>query len=115
MNERAMTLVHVTSMWAREPGRENRWVPSYPVAVKTGPVGEMLEEAFWRTNRDDRPLRNSVCSTTAGDLMRVDGRYFLVERCGFKEVSEAEACKIRTLTSRETSWGYDDMKQNGFI
>lgn len=88
----------------------------YNVTVPTGATAEeTLGAAFCLTNADDRPLHDSVCSTTAGDIMVLDTQYYLVERVGFRPVTVAEATQSQQLTSRDTSFGYDFMVKNNLI
>jgi hypothetical protein len=74
-----------------------------------------LEEAFVITNQDDRPCAKNICSTAAGDLMILDGQAYLVEGVDYYPVTEAEAEAIKKLTTRETGWGYADLKRNNLI
>jgi peptidoglycan biosynthesis protein MviN/MurJ (putative lipid II flippase) len=38
-----------------------------------------LANAFMVTNMDDRPFGNKVCATTCGDLLELDGNFYLIE------------------------------------
>lgn len=91
-------------------------LPSYTVKVFSYADPLLcLRDAFRSTNCDNRPHSNSLCSTSAGDVMSLDGRFWLIEPVGFKELNLREFDTICDLTSRDTSFGYDDLKRSGLI
>ena len=86
----------------------------YEVEVTNkGTIEAMLEAAFEQTNLDNRPLGNQVCSTSAGDIMTLGGKHYLVLNMGYQPLSLEESMQIQKLDSRDTSMGYDWLvKQN---
>jgi hypothetical protein len=85
---------------------------AYQVEVDDVPVRQMLSLAWEQTNRDHRPLGKMVCSTTMGDLMLAEGKYFLVDAAGFKEFTPEQALKWQRLDSRDASMGFDWVAKN---
>jgi len=114
-------VVKIISIWSKISGLEGRLMGrnhnyEYEVTVTAAAdVEDTLEAAFCATNADDRPNGNRVCSTTAGDIMVLDGQHYLVEPHGYREITEAESAQIQTLTSSDTSFGYDFMANRGLI
>ena len=96
-------------------GIVSRWTDnfSYSVEVPAGTVPAMLSNAWAKTNRDDRPLGNKVCSTSIGDLLIVDGRHFIVEPFGFTEVSAADAEAWKLVPERDAHFGFTDAVESG--
>jgi len=111
---RAMRIVTIISLWSNL-----RWhAPAirYDVLAQGSDVDATLEDAFSVTKRPGRPMRGRACSTTAGDLMVLDGRHYLVEPQGFHELTDAEAqAIIEELSPLDTSWGYDWLANNDLI
>jgi hypothetical protein len=115
-----MTMKHVTimSIWTKRNAADEPFTYSLPIIL---PLAELDEEqaalgaAFAATNNDDRPHGRQCCSTSAGDIMIVDGKYFLVEGHGFEPITFEQSVQIRHLTSRETSFGLQDMLDNGLV
>lgn len=112
---RAEAIVTIVSIWSKWEGlegklhgRDKNFV--YDVRVPREASQEAtLENAFCLTNRDDRPWGARCCSTTAGDVMFLDGEYYLVAGCGFEKLSLAQFEAIEALSSRDTSFGLDFM------
>ncbi len=92
----------------------SRWTDNftYTVEVNAGEPAAMLEQAFAMTNRDNRPLGNKVCSTSVGDLLSVDGRRYVVEPCGFVEVTAEQAEAWKKLDSRDAHMGFNWVQQH---
>ncbi len=107
------TTVKIISIWSKIDGLEGRLSHrdhnvEYEVEVPTGSTrAETLEAAYDLTNRDDRPMGNQACSTTAGDIMVLDGQHVLVAPAGFTAITEAQSKAIQALTSSDTSLGMD--------
>ena len=74
-----------------------------------------MENAYALTNRDDRPMGRQACSTTAGDIMVLGDRHYLVEGCGFRPITLAQSSMIQQLTSRDTSFGFEFMVKQGLL
>lgn len=107
-------VVIICSIWTRRNATD---VPArYTVRV---PVGETptqtLEHAFVLTNRDDRPHGRSVCSTSVGDIMQLEGAHYFVDLVGFKEITPAQSLAIQRLTSRDTGMGWDWLVEKGLV
>jgi hypothetical protein len=121
MNKSTVAKVVVTSIWSKIEGAEGRLMGRdknvvYPVIVKRGETAEdTLENAFVKTNADDRPFGTTCCSTTAGDIMKLDGQDYLVGIFGFHAITADEAAQIAKLSSRDTSFGYDFLVKRGLI
>lgn len=120
MNETATlpseSQVTIISIWSKAPeiGRHDN--VTYPVTVIAGASDiETLEEAFNVTNRDTRPWANKVCSTSAGDIMVINGDHYLVEGHGFRKLTAEQSAKIQTLTSRDTSFGFEFMVKHNIL
>ena len=113
--------VQIISIWSKIDGLEGRLSKrdhnvEYAVEVELGAsVEETLENAYAATNRDDRPMGRTACSTTAGDIMVLDGTHYFVEGCGFRALTVEESAKIQALTSRDTSCGYAFLTSRGLI
>lgn len=113
--------VQIISVWSKIDGLEGRLLGrdknvEYTVEVEAGRTAEeTLENAFALTNRDDRPMGRKACSTSAGDIMVLDGTHYFVEGCGFRALTAEESVKIQALTSRDTSGGYDFLTSRGLI
>jgi hypothetical protein len=97
--------VTIFSLWTKAAKNHVKAV-RYSVQVPAGrtPQGT-LENAFKLTNRDDR--RDTVCSTSAGDLMLLDGQAYLVEFGGYHPLTEAEMTAVLALWPIDTTFGYD--------
>lgn len=107
----ANVLVKVISIWSKMTGAEAALLKrtenhEYTVGVRKGATADhTLEHAFHATNRDDRPHGTTACSTSAGDILVLDGQHYLVEGSGFRAITEAQSTAIQALTSRDTSMG----------
>ena len=73
--------VTIISLWTRRTDGPDA-LHRYDISVSEQAIGEMLREAYERTNVDGRPM-SRVCSTTSGDLLVVDGVHYLVAAKGF--------------------------------
>jgi len=98
----------------------SRWTDNlvYSVTVAQGwgeTVEDALHSAFNLTNQDDRPLRKQVCSTSVGDLMIVNGEYWLVDRSGMKKLDEQQAIAWQQIDARDAHDGWDWCVQQGVI
>jgi hypothetical protein len=111
-----VSTVTIISIWSKAPeiDRPNNVV--YDVIVPTGDNHEdTLEAAFAMTNMDNRPMGNRACSTSAGDIMILNGEHYLVSRCGFTKLTLDQSEKIQKLTSRDTSFGLEFMLKHNII
>lgn len=107
-----VTIISIWSKWegleGKLRGRDQNF--EYTVEVPVGPTPEAtMDQAFILTNHDDRPHGNRCCSTTAGDIMVLDGQHYLVAGEGFTKLSPVQSEAIQKLTSRDTSFGLDFM------
>lgn len=110
---RGMKIVTIISLWSKL-----RWhAPAvrYDVLAQGSDVDATLENTFSVTNRPGRPMGRQACSTSAGDLMVLDGRHYLVEPQGFHELTDAEAQAIEELSPVDTWWGYDRLVKKHLI
>jgi hypothetical protein len=110
---RAKKIVTIISLWSTL-----RWpIPpvQYDVLAQDDDVASTLEDAFATTNMDGRPMGKQACATTAGDMMVLDGKHYLVEPSGFHKLTEAEAHAIAQLHVLQTCWGYERLVENRFI
>jgi len=82
--------VTIISLWTRRM-RGPEALHRYDVSVPVRPIREMLSEAYDQTNIDGRPMECSICATTSGDLMVVDGVYYLVATRGFRRLTSDQA------------------------
>ena len=90
--------VTIISIWSKAPEIGRNSNVAYTVEVPTQATAEAtLERAFALTNQDDRPMARGVCSTSAGDIMVLDGEHYLVESCGYHKLTLAESTKIFKL------------------
>ncbi len=116
-----MPIIKIISIWSKIPGGEGRRMNrsenfEYEVAVPPAATVEgTLDKAFILTNQDDRPHGNRCCSTSVGDVMVLEGRHYLVEGRGFKELTPQESAAVQALTSRDTSFGYEYLKKHYLI
>ena len=87
-NQKTKT-VTILSLWTRrrDPKRIHQYDVSVPAAQT---VEDILEAAYAETNRDGRPLAKVVCSTTAGDVMTLDGTHYLVAGTSFRLLTGEE-------------------------
>ena len=107
-----ITIISINSQ-SEQNGRPN---VQYDVEVeKQSSVNATLDAAFMLTNADNRPFGNSVCSTSTGDILIMNSRHYLVEGCGFKELTLSESLQIQKLTSRDTNFGYDFLVKQKLI
>lgn len=80
-----MKKVTIISFWSSLRGGK---AFRYEVLVPPGETAdETLEHAYSETNRDGRPYGKQACSTTAGDVMYLDGQHYLVEAHGLSSES----------------------------
>jgi hypothetical protein len=97
--------VTIISLWTRRvhgPGSRH----AYDVSIPGKPtVTEMLRDAYAITNMDGRPHGKQIWSTTSGDMMVVDGVYFLVASVGFHLLTRKEADQEIVLAD---SLGWDE-------
>jgi len=110
----ATAKVTVISIWSKDgPDSPN---PSYEVTVPRGKnEAKTLDAAFALTNRDDRPKRTEVCSTSAGDILVLDGTSYFVDWVGFKALTPAQAEAVQKLTSRDTGMGWEWLVQRHLV
>ena len=104
---RVMKVVTIISLWSAL-GRAAAPV-RYDVLAEDGDVETTLQDAYEYTNVDGRPMAKEACATTAGDMLVLDGRHYLVDPFGFHELTQAEAQKILKLSVLATRWGYDQL------
>lgn len=98
-------IITIISLWTRRfrgPTAFNQ----YDVEVAAAPtIGKMLQAAYVQTNLDGRPHGKHVCSTTTGDLMVLNGVYYLVAAQGFHQLTQEQAdheiVLANTLTPEE--------------
>lgn len=108
--------VTIISMHSRAYRPAPALPPQYTVEVERRDEAIItLDKAWELTNREDRPRAKEFCSTSAGDLMILDGQYYLVEGGSYHPLTPAEAEAAMKLTTRDTSWGYDDLKKHNLI
>ena len=116
--------VTIISIWSKIEGLEGRlagrtenfqYDVEVPIFVGEDTHEDLLEKAFELTNRDDRPHGNRCCSTTAGDIMVIEGNHYLVEMSGFHKLYLRESEAIQKLTSRDTSFGYKWLTSKNLI
>ena len=111
--------VTVTSIWSKrlpsdEPVR-------YTIEFDKGATDEeTLEIAFRQTNRVDgteliSTLGIKAPSSSMGDIFCLNGAFYMVDGCGFREITEAEYDKAVTLTSRDLGFGYEIAKKEGLL
>jgi hypothetical protein len=98
--------VTIYSLWTQDmPGHRtieySVRVPAAATAIDT------LDAAFALTNRDGRPRGREFLATWPGDVMRLNGQSYLVERGGYHALTQAEAEAVLQLHCRDTWWGYD--------
>ena len=109
----ATVTVTIISIFSKWPGPEGKLAGrdqnvEYSVEVPAGETPEAtLNAAYALTNMDDRPLGNKVCSTSAGDIMVLDGQHYFVDWEGFKKLTPKQSTAIQALTSRDTGMGWD--------
>lgn len=107
-----VTIISIWSKWegleGQLRGRDKNFTYDVEVPCEATPTAT-LENAFCLTNRDDRPNGNRCCSTTAGDIVVLDGQHYLVAGNGYTPLSPAQSEAIQKLTSRDTSFGLDFM------
>ena len=115
-NTLGTALVTIISIWSKAPeiGRHDNYTYTVQVPRASSAQGT-LEQAFLRTNVDDRPYGQECCSTTAGDMMLLDGKFYLVENTGFRFLTVPQAEAIKKLTSRDTSWGLEGLVKGGHV
>lgn len=113
---RAMKIVTIISLWSklRKPLPPPPPI-QYDVLAQDGDVATTLEDAYAVTNMDGRPMGRQAWATTTGDMMLLDGKHYLVEPHGFRELTDAEAQAIKQLDCRETCGGYDRLVENRLI
>lgn len=102
-NNKTTKIVTIISLWTRHV--HGSGVPhQYDVTVRIAPtVKAMLEAAFHRTNDDGYLRPPKVWSTTAGDLMVLDGTHYLVASRGFRRLTSEEVTQeITIVDSLET-------------
>jgi hypothetical protein len=105
VNRKTQT-VTIYSLWTKH--FPNHSTIEYSVKVPAAATTiDTLEKAFSRTNCQGRPRAGEFCSTTTGDVMELDGQYYLVEHIGFHALTQAEADAVIQLDCRDTCWGYD--------
>ncbi len=116
-----MKTVTIISIWSKIDGLEGKLHGrdqnfQYSVRVPEGATAQQtLENAFVATNVDNRPNGRRCCSTTAGDIMILDGIHYLVAGCGFTQISLAQSEAIQKLSSRDTSFGLPFMVKHCFV
>jgi hypothetical protein len=108
--------IEIISIWTKHTATDTPFKYNVEVLLSPGDSHvDLLDKAFMATNVDNRPHRMEVCSTTEGDLMKLDGQYYLVDDVGFSPVTAEEADKISKLTARETMWGLKDMRKHNLL
>lgn len=117
INSLPKTRVTIISIWNKltnNPPGEPAF--RYDILVPKGTRKETLDRAYGITNVDERPLPTQVCATTAGDVMILNGKYYLVDPIGFHPLTEAEAGKIeRELSPLQTTYGYAWLVKQGLL
>jgi hypothetical protein len=99
----AVTIISINSKIPNDPKYGSNKV--YTVLVpKSKYVQDVLEEAFMATNIDTRPFGTSVCSTSKGDILILDGQHWLCDRA-WTAITQEQSFQIQQLTSRDTSMG----------
>lgn len=95
----------------------SRWTDNltYQVPVQATTPERAVEEAFGLTNLDKRPHGNSVCATSVGDLLFVQGRYFVVEPVGCKEITAEQAIEWQKVDHRDAHMGFERCAREGLI
>jgi len=51
-------------------------------------------DAPWSENKNTRATTFSLRSTSAGDVLEQDSKFYVVESCGFRELSNEEAAGL---------------------
>jgi hypothetical protein len=74
-----------------------------------GTIEEKLERVFYWGQNDFQPLK--FPSLSVGDVVKVEGRNFLVKTCGFGELTEGELAKWVATPRRERSFPWVVEKQ----
>lgn len=97
-------VVKIISIWSKADGSGSNYVYSIVVPNASTPEG-VLENAFRLTNQDSRPQRHVCYSTSAGDIMVLNGQHYLVERTGYAKITREQSHAIQNLTSRDTAFG----------
>lgn len=107
--------VKIHSLWTKEV--ERSVAPSYTVTVPRGAtILETLENVFVATNIDSRPRGNEFCSTSSGDILEVQGAFFLVEGVGYSSLTTSQAMTlIEFHTSRDSGLGLDWLIKRGIL
>lgn len=111
-----MSTVTIISIRSKAPEIGRYENVQYDVSVPAGETSSRtLQFAFAATNHDQRPMARQACSTSVGDIMVLDGTHYLVDSDDFRTLTEQESEAIQKLTSRDTSFGYDFMVENGIL
>lgn len=107
--------VTIYSVWSKREATQA--APRYTVEVAdTNSNINAMEEAFEITNRPDRPNGQSVCSTSPGDVMEVNGMFYLVAGEGYQALTNEEArIIIHQLRSRDTSAGLEWLRKYDLV
>jgi hypothetical protein len=72
---------------------------------------DSLDEAYaltqnidepWHRNANVSATSRNTRSTSVGDLVKKDGKYHVVESCGFKEITREQECTL-TFYAREAT------------
>lgn len=74
-------------------------VPDEEIDSEIDPVGHLLSLIF-HYGQNDIQQRN-CCSVSVGDVAHVDGRFFLCQPFGWKEITEKELEEYRTIPQRD--------------
>ena len=62
-------------------------------------IQDVLELVFKYGQNMFQPQQ--ICSVSVGDVVELEGRYFLVRGCGFGELSEDELLRAKSMDRRE--------------
>lgn len=117
MKNQIIARVLVVSLWSKDYPKDN---PKHLRVDMSMPAGaepiDVLEEAFMVTNRDDRPGRTEIPSTSIGDLMFYNDQWYMVDREGFEPLKVEQAVKAMSeLTSRDTGMGYAWLHEHNYL
>jgi len=108
-----VTIISINSKIPNDPKYGSNKV--YTVLVpKSKYDQEVLENAFMATNIDTRPFGTSVCSTSNGDILILDGQHWFCDR-SWVPLTPQQSFQIQQLTSRDTSMGLKFLIEEGLI
>ena len=103
MNKPMKTITYKVHMLANNPPEwENPRKVAVPSEEVVSDTMKLLEAIYIWGQNENQP--RECCSVSMGDVAEVDGKFYICQSIGWKEISKDELAEYKAIPQRDRSW-----------